>query len=145
MSLANRLEKKNIDFTSVLFDAHTTLSDRSPARRRSPKADSAQPFVIKADQRYYLCVIPEDASIELQWFKRMLKAEQISLASLDELDSLLADSGEGLAGSGSDLTAGSVWDESSACRGEYVIIPIGKPNCSASSKTSDFEPAASGD
>ena len=144
MRLTDRLEKTNIDFTAVSFDGHCRLSDILPTADR-PQQDEGQSFVIKADGRYYLCVIPEPAPIDLQLFKGLLKAEQISLILLDELDSLLADAGDGSECSDEHLTEVSVWDEPSACSSEYVIIPIGQPDRSQKSDVTDFEPVASGD
>jgi prolyl-tRNA editing enzyme YbaK/EbsC (Cys-tRNA(Pro) deacylase) len=144
MRVTDRLEKTNIDFKAVSFDGDNRLSDALPTGTW-PQQDESQSFIIKADGRYYLCVIPQQAPIELQLFKGLLKAEQISLISLDELDSLLADAGDGSECSHEHLTEIPVWDEPSACSSEYVIIPIGQPDRSQNSDMTDFEPVASGD
>lgn len=52
----------------------------------------AKPVVVRADGKYYLCVLPADRKMDIYALQKCLKATDIRLASEYEMENLFADS-----------------------------------------------------
>lgn len=52
----------------------------------------AKPVIVRADGRYYVCVLPADRRIELYAIQKHLKAKNVRLASEHEMEYLFGDS-----------------------------------------------------
>ena len=57
-----------------------------------PPRRVAKPVVVRADGRFYLCVLPADRRIDLYAVQKHLKAKNVRLASEYEMENLFADS-----------------------------------------------------
>ncbi len=53
--------------------------------------DVAKPVVVKADGKYYMCVLPACCKVDMEALGVYLKAEMVDLASEDELAQLFPD------------------------------------------------------
>ena len=51
----------------------------------------AKPVLIKADGKYYMCVLPACCKVDLDALKQELRADQVALAGEDEMSKLFAD------------------------------------------------------
>ncbi len=51
----------------------------------------AKPVVVKADSKYYMCVLPACCKVDLDALKQELCADQVALAGEDEMSKLFAD------------------------------------------------------
>ena len=51
----------------------------------------AKPVLIKADGKYYMCVLPACCKVDLDALKQDLRVEQVALAGEDEMSKLFAD------------------------------------------------------
>ena len=61
------------------------------AEEHVPGIEVAKPVVIRADETYYLCVLPACCKIDMDALKAYLKAGQVSLADEEELATLFSD------------------------------------------------------
>lgn len=81
-------------------DAHFAISSHHPAYTaeqlaRLEHVDShyvAKSVVVKADGNYYLCVLPADRKVDLNALQRSLGAQEVMLASEEEMGRLFEDS-----------------------------------------------------
>jgi Ala-tRNA(Pro) deacylase len=51
----------------------------------------AKPVLIKADGKYYMCVLPACCKVDLDALKQELRADHLALAGEDEMSKLFAD------------------------------------------------------
>ncbi len=51
----------------------------------------AKPVVVKADDTYYMCVLPACRKVDLDTLKQELRADHLALAGEDEMSKLFAD------------------------------------------------------
>lgn len=56
-----------------------------------PGIEVAKPVVVRADEEYYLCVLPACCKIDMDALKKYLKAHKIELADEEELAKLFGD------------------------------------------------------
>ena len=57
-----------------------------------PARKVAKPVIVRADGRYYVCVLPADRRIDLYAVQKHLKADNVRLASEHEMEYLFGDS-----------------------------------------------------
>ena len=57
-----------------------------------PPRKVAKPVIIRADGRYYLCVLPADGRIDIYAVQKHLKGKNVRLASEHEMEYLFGDS-----------------------------------------------------
>lgn len=57
-----------------------------------PPHQVAKPVIIRADAKYYLCVLPADRRIDLYAMQKHLKAKNVRLANEHEMENLFVDS-----------------------------------------------------
>ena len=56
-----------------------------------PGRKVAKPVVVRADEKFYVCVLPADRKIDLFALQKYLKAKNVRLASEPEMKTLFAD------------------------------------------------------
>lgn len=69
----------------------TFTAQQMAAEEHVPGMYVAKPVAIKADNRYYLCVLPACCKIDFDTLRRGLKVDSVRLADEDELQPLFKD------------------------------------------------------
>lgn len=69
----------------------TFTAQQMAAEEHVPGMYVAKPVVVKADSRYYLCVLPACSKIDFDALKRSLGVNSVHLADEDELRPLFSD------------------------------------------------------
>jgi len=68
-----------------------TAEQLAAAEHVSPRS-VAKPVIVRADGRYYVCVLPADRRIDIYEIQKHLKAKNVRLASEHEMEYLFGDS-----------------------------------------------------
>lgn len=90
MRLANYLKDQGIAFETSGHRA-TFTAQQMAAEEHVPGMNVAKPVVVKADNEFYMCVLPGCHKIDMDVLKSQLGAEQLDLADEKELATLFSD------------------------------------------------------
>ena len=69
----------------------TFTAQQMAAEEHVPGMNVAKPVIVKADQTYYLCVLPACCKIDLDELKEALEVKKVKLADEDEISGLFDD------------------------------------------------------
>ena len=69
----------------------TYSAQQMAAAEHVPGREVAKPVVVKADGKYYMCVLAACCKVDLDALKEDLRADRVALAGEDEMSKLFAD------------------------------------------------------
>jgi len=90
MHVTEFLDKHEIKY-ETLEHAPVFSSQGLAAIEHEPGKYVAKPVIVKADDRYIMCVLPAPQKVELSKLKGQLEAASVELASEEEIGSLFSD------------------------------------------------------
>ncbi|AQT69911.1 YbaK/EbsC protein [Anaerohalosphaera lusitana] len=90
MQLMDYLDKIHAKY-EVKQHRPTFTAQEMAAEEHVPGIHVAKPVVIKADESYYMCVLPASYKIDFDMLKRQLGAESLELAEEGEMAKMFGD------------------------------------------------------
>jgi Ala-tRNA(Pro) deacylase len=91
MTLTEYLDEQKCDYKMTQHKPVYTAEQLASAEH-VPGRQVAKPVVIRADEQFYLCVLPADRRIDLYALQKHLKCKNVRLANEEEMQRLFADS-----------------------------------------------------
>ena len=90
MQVIEYLEKMGVEY-DVKEHRPTFTAQEMAAEEHEPGMWVAKPVIVRADQKYYMCVLPAVYKIDLDALKGQLGAEELALAEEKNLAELFPD------------------------------------------------------
>jgi len=90
MKVVEFLDSKGVHY-ELSQHRPTFTAQQMAAEEHVPGMAVAKPVVVRADQTYYLCVLPACCKIDFDVLKRELKADSVALADEDAMARLFDD------------------------------------------------------
>ena len=90
MRVTDYLIQEGVDFESSIHRSVFTAQEMA-AEEHVPGMQVAKPVVVKADEKFYMCVLPACHKIDLDALRSQLGAKSIALADEKELSKLFGD------------------------------------------------------
>jgi len=90
MKLMDFLDKVSVDY-EVTEHLPTFTSQELAAEEHIPGIMVAKPVIIRADEEYYMCVLPACYKIDFDTLKRQVGADEIELADENEMAKIFDD------------------------------------------------------
>lgn len=90
MNVVEFLDSKGIRY-EMSQHRPTFTAQQMAAEEHVPGMNVAKPVVIRADEKYYMCVLPACCKIDTDALKKALGANKVNLADEDELARLFGD------------------------------------------------------
>ncbi|MEN8127679.1 MAG: YbaK/EbsC family protein [Planctomycetota bacterium] len=91
MTVLEYLEAEHCDYR-VTEHKPVYTAEQLATVEHVPACKVAKPVIVRADGRYYLCVLPADRRIDVYAVQKYLKAKNVRLASEHEMEYLFGDS-----------------------------------------------------
>ena len=91
MTVLEYLNEKHCHYRVTEHKPVYTAEQLATVEHISPRK-VAKPVVVRADGRYYLCVLPADRKIDLYAVQKHLEAKNVRLASEHEMEYIFSDS-----------------------------------------------------
>ena len=90
MLLTQYLDERGIKY-QIREHRSTFTAQEMAAEEHIPGASVAKPVLVKADKKFYMCVLPACCKVDLDALKRQLGAKKVDLADEKELAALFSD------------------------------------------------------
>ncbi len=90
MGITDFLDKAGVRY-DVTEHKPVFSAQQMAAAEHEPGRYVAKPVIIKADDKYVMCVLAANAKIDLGGLKKQLAAKSVELAEEEEIDKLFAD------------------------------------------------------
>lgn len=91
MTLTDYLEKQKCAY-KLTEHRPVYTAEQLAAVEHIPGRQVAKPVVIRADGRFYLCVLPADRRLDMYALQKQLNADHVRLANETEMQQMFADS-----------------------------------------------------
>ena len=120
----------------------TFTAQQMAAEEHVPGLQVAKPVVVKADDEYYMCVLPACYKVDLDLLKRQIGAENVELADESEMAELFPD-----CSLGAEPPLGSIYGlltlmDKSLEADEYIVFQGGEHDSAVKMEVSEYERVA---
>ncbi|MCF7955361.1 MAG: YbaK/EbsC family protein [Phycisphaerae bacterium] len=137
MKLMDFLNKVSADY-EVTEHLPTFTSQELAAEEHIPGIMVAKPVIVRADEEYYMCVLPACYKIDFDTLKRQVGADEIELADENEMAKLFDDCSLGAEPPFGSLYGLLTFMDSSLEDDEYIVFQGGTHDKSIKMDMEDY-------